>query len=213
MSDAISVEFSSKEMAKRLWEDARAKNHGGYFKLWSMKLTEGRNSSWGELPWIKDEMIGIFSTRESCEAFLALIEHGPEATYEFCEFNHGIDHIHGHWAVSLDRNGELRDSRMGSYHGRAAKWNYDWKARDGYSDSFSHDEDRNTGYARTKEEAVVKARAYMAELAEFIRVERPKRAEGCWCQPGQERLCGKCEDAAKKQRKKDCGCPHCAGDH
>ncbi len=48
---------------------------------------------------------------------------------------------------------------------------------------------------------------------EFIRVERPKRAKGCYCQPGEDRLCGQCEDVAKKQRKTDCGCPHCKGDH
>lgn len=192
--------LTAEDEIRRLREDTLARNHCGYFKLWRMKKTGRGSGGWERPPsWVKGSVIGIYSTREPCEEFLALIHHGPEASYEFCSFTVGVDHIRGAWGVELNDDGALQSG--------AWKWDIDPDGK-----SYCHGSNRNTGYGRTKEEAVAKARAYMKELDEFIRDERPKRAKGCYCQP-RERSCGPCAHAEQERKKQECGCPHCKGDH
>ena len=192
-------EVDAGEELRRLKEDNLARNHVGYFKLWSMTRQRGR-TGWPEGPWTKGKVIGIFPTREPCEQVLDLVEHGPEVTYEFVRFDHGIDHIEGSWAVELNDDGSVR-TQSWRWHGSSS------------SNCFCHGENRWAGYGRTLDEAIAVARAYKEECERFIREERPDRAQGCYCQPNSQSPCGPCERAEKDRKKKECGCPHCEGDH
>ena len=195
--------ISSKEMAKRLWEDAQAADHGGYFKLWAMeKVKHNWNYYRGDQQWSKRRVIGIFPTREPCEAFMKLVKHIPDYDYEFCSFDHGIDHIKGRWVVEIADEG---DSITRS------DWGLGLDADP--TSNYRHGEDRIRGEGRTKEEAIANARRYREELRIWNCDERPKRAKGCWCQPRVDKMCGPCDDARITERKKMCGCPNCDGKH
>ena len=204
--------IDAKRTLRRLKEDALARDHQGYFKLWKMKLTNKDSGGWSALPWGKDSVIGIFPTREPCEAFLELIERGPEASYEFCRFTEGVDAVPGYWDVSLDKDGVLHPNK--SIHRQNAKWEWhDWRGHDNTHESGRSWGDHFTGKARNKARAVEMAQQAMVELAAFIRDERPKRAEGCSCTPWCDKPCSKCAKAEAERKKKECGCPHCEGDH
>jgi len=194
------VEEIDDARVQRLWEDSLARKHGGYFKLWRMSRDDDARRFRGEACWEKDELLGVFPSREPCEAFLELLEHSPEVSYEFCMFDRGVDHIKGSWSVDLKDDGRVR----------TAGWQW---CSSSNNRSYRHGKDRWSGYGRTKEEAIVNARAYMKEFEEFVRTERPRRAEGCYCQPNSTSPCGPCEMAVIKSKKKACGCPHCKGDH
>jgi hypothetical protein len=156
-------------------------------------------------------VIGIFPTRGPCEAFLELIEWGPEATYEFCLFTEDIDSIPGYWDISLDKDGVLHPNK--GIHRQSAKWDWGWKKRPVTFEEGRSWGDSFTGKARTKARAIELAKQAKVELEAFIRDERPKRAEGCSCTPWCDKPCSKCEKAEKERKKQECGCPHCVGDH
>ncbi len=197
----------------RIREDHLAKNHCGYFKLWSMELSRGRDNNWGHLPWIKDKLLGVFSSREPCEAFLNLIEHGPWATYSFHTFHHDINHISGYWEVEVDESGVMQESDRTNFLSPA--WKEGWRkvGIDHENKSGRIDGDKFTGQARSKARALELALESKADYEEFIRTERPKRAKGCYCSPWEKTPCGKCKDVEIEVKKKDCGCPHCEGDN
>jgi hypothetical protein len=199
------------EELTRIREDHLAKNHCGYFKLWKMTLSKERNSNYSCLPWIRDEVVGIFPTRVPCEEFLDLIERGPEATYEFCLFDHNTDHIKGYWDVHLDQDGALLPNK--SLNHKSVSWDWGWNRHPIDFEKGGEWAGKFTGKARTKARAIEVALAYKAEFEEFVRTERPKRAEGCSCSPGDSKPCTKCEQAETERKKQDCGCPNCKGDH
>lgn len=197
----LKPEESLEETARRIKEDTLARNNVGYFKLWRMKRRDKDNGGWPEGPWVKDNLLGIFGSRLPCEAYLDLLERGPEASYEYVAFDHDISHIKGHWTVEINDEGDGV---------RTAKWS-EWG--DAGTSNFRHGENRISGQGRTKSEAIASARRYRDELLVWNRDEMPKRPKGCHCQPRQERPCGICERHEKERKKKDCGCPHCEGDH
>lgn len=201
------------ETLRCLKEDALARDHQGYFKLWKMKLSKGRDGNWGHLPWIKDKLLGIYPSREPCETFLALLERGPEVVYEFCRFSEGVDHLPGYWEVEIDKDGNVIHKE--SLNHKSPEWKWPWRDHDvNYEDKNDWNNGETfRGHARTKERALELAHEAKAEFEEFVRVERPKRAEGCYCDPWSTEPCGKCEKAVVEQKKQDCGCPYCAGDH
>jgi len=214
-------EVSPEDMVARLKEDALARNHCGYFKLWKCELEkEPEHYSYNRRPrqWLKKELIGIFPNREPCEQFLAMIEWGPQAVYEFVLFNDGINHIQGHWDVEIDKTGEPAADRKGS-RTLSSKWEWGWSSKkredwSGYEDASDwNNGERFHGRARTRDRALAVAREYKTFFEQWVAVERPKRAEGCYCCPKDSKPCGKCEKAEKERKKKECGCPHCAGDH
>ena len=208
------TELDPKEIARRLKEDALARNHQGYFKLWSMKLSRGRDGNWGHLPWIKDKLLGTFPSRDPCEAALDLIEHGPWMTYTFHRFTQDIDGIVGYWEVEVDKEGKLVESDRINF--LSPRWvSDDWHKRGiDYEDVGDWNGGAKFhGRARTKARALELALEAKAKFEEFVRVERPKRAEGCYCDPWDKKPCGKCEKQTVEQRKQACGCPSCKGDH
>jgi hypothetical protein len=211
MTTEINVETEMEVELRRLKEDHLAKNHCGYFKLWKMKLTQKDSGGWAALPWGKAEVIGIFPSREPCETFLELIEHGPEATYEYCRFTEGVNSIPGFWDINLDKDGVLHLDK--GIHRQNAKWDWGWRNHDINAESGRSWGNKFTGKARTKERAIEMAKQAMVELAAFIRDERPKRVEGCSCTPWDDRPCSKCGEAMVKSAQEACGCPNCKGDH
>lgn len=201
------------EELTQIREDHLAKNHCGYFKLWRMKLSKGRDNNWGHLPWIKDKLLGVFSSREPCEAFLELIERGPWATYEFHTFDHDADHISGYWQVSVDKKGDLYQNY--SINHLSPKWEWGWQkvGLDHESKNDIRGGEKFEGQARTKKRALELAQEAKIEYEDYVRVERPKRPKGCHCGPFCKDLCMSCRKAETESKKKDCGCPNCKGDH
>ena len=196
----------------RIREDALAKSHCGYFKLWKMELSSEERGNWGCLPWVRDKLLGVFSSREPCEEFLELIEHGPWATYSFHTFHHDLDHVSGYWAVEVNENGVTKTD--GRLNFPSPKWEWGWgDTKPDYESKNCRGSEAFRGHARTKARALALALEAKADYEEFVRVERPKRAEGCRCDPWDKKPCGKCEKAEAEALKKKCGCPHCEGDH
>jgi hypothetical protein len=216
------TEINAEEELRRLKEDALARNHCGYFKLWKCELEdEPKGYSYNRKPrrWLRKKLLGIYPNREPCEQFLEVIEWGPQADYEFVLFSDGHDHINGYWEVEIDKTGELAKGRRGTTEG-SEEWKWDWwRDRDRKTwTEFEEASDWNNGErfygrARTRERALEVAREYKTFYEEWVAAERPKRAEGCYCGPKSSKPCGKCEDAEKVRKKQDCGCPHCEGDH
>lgn len=201
---------------RQVKEDTLARNHMGYFKLWKMKLTK-EQGGWSYPPWGKDCVIGIFPTRGPCEAFLKMIEYGPEVTYEFVSFNTGIENITGWWEVTIDKKGEALPNK--NVNNCGSKWDWGWSndKREDWSDyekgGSYHGGEKFTGRARDRKRALEIAREYKLFYEEWVRTERPKRVEGCQCEPNYEKPCFACEEAEITRKKKDCGCPNCEGDH
>jgi len=167
--------------ARIRWENAKARAGCGVFMLWHMTEVEDsahRHNNYTP-SYTKYQLKGVFPSREIPEQIFQMAEEAPSVMYEFKLFT-DIDEVEGGWGVEISDDGE-RITRE------------DWCF---YSDrigrSYRHGEDRITGYARTKPEAVAKAQAYRLLIDKWNREEKPKRPEKCYCQPHGE-VCARCD--------------------